>query len=497
MADYFKFAVDDDATPLSVAEQLLAAVIESKDPAKIYSEQLITALARAGTIKQHEAKRRLQAAFPKDFAGNVREFWAKIRGAEEELRREQLPAGGYILNGDGGYKANLANAIIMLRALPVAYNAFSCRVVCLGPLPWRCDSQGTAWANNDDVKAAEWCQHRHLEVGKLTVADAIGAVAHERPVHPPQDFLKNLVWDGEPRVDRWLHKYMSCADTPYVRSVAAKWLIAAVKRIMEPGCQSDYTLVLEGEQGKRKSGALRALTGNDWFTDDVDNIGPKDSAMQIQGFWIVELPELDAFRRAEMTTIKAWLVRRIDNFRPPYGARTEMFPRQNVFAASTNRYDWGLDDTGLRRFWPVRVMGNIDIDGITAAREQIWAEAFFRYSEGESSYLSGTAESDAKDEQHARQDRDIWSDIVEDWIASPTTRDLTPLRSTVGRLYTSELLAHALNLLPRDQNQAAKLRVTRILRLQGYVQARESAKGEDGKRPEYWRPMRTSGGDWD
>jgi len=102
------------------------------------------------------------------------------------------------------------------------------------------------------------------------------------------------------------------------------------------------------------------------FSDDVTDIGSKDSAMQLQGKWIVELAEFDPLRKLEMTTIKAWLVRRVDHFRPPYGRRPDDFPRQNVFVATTNKDDWGNDDTGLRRFWPVRVGGKIDIDGLAA-----------------------------------------------------------------------------------------------------------------------------------
>lgn len=498
MSEYAGFAFDDEQnSPLSEAERLLASVLASTDASKIFDAELLIALARAGTVKQYEAKRRLQAKWPKDF--HIREWWARLREQEEGLRREQLPAGGYILNNEGVIKANLANAIIMLRGLPVAYDEFACRPILTGPLPWRLDAQGTAWLNNDDVKSAEWCQHQRLEVGKLVTGDAVGAVGRERPVHPPRDYLASLSWDGECRLDHWLSTFMHCEDSPYVRNVAAKWLISAVKRVMEPGCQADYTLVLEGEQGKRKSSALRGLAGK-WFSDDVDNIGSKDSSMQLQGNWIVEVSELDAFRRAESTTINAWLTRREDKFRPPYGARVEDFKRQNVFAASTNHYTWGKDDSGLRRFWPVRVPDReIDLAGIMRVRDQIWAEAFFRYGEGESIYMSGHAEEEATEQQRARQDRDVWSDQVEEWLSAPFSRSdvlIGGLKSGTDRVYVAELMQHCLQLGPRDQTHAAKLRLARILRLAGYSQSRNATVGEDGKRLEYWRPMRVKRGDW-
>jgi predicted P-loop ATPase len=268
--------------------------------------------------------------------------------------------------------------------------------------------------------------------------------------------------------------------------VGRKWLISCVKRAFEPGCQADYTLVLEGTQGKLKSSALRALSGSEWFTDDISDMGSKDAAIQLQGKWIVELSELDAFRKAEMTTIKAWLVRRTDHYRPPYGRRAEDFPRQNVFAATTNKDDWGMDETGLRRFWPVKV-GDIDIEAIIRDRDQIWAEAKFAYDEDEPSFLSETYEALAKEEQHERQDRDAWTDNVIAWLASPSSfSSYAAIDSDRERIYLPEVLQYCLGMQPKDWNHQHKIRVGRILRLAGYVVKRASRAGEDGKRPEYW-----------
>src|SRR6185503_9933018 len=141
---------------------------------------------------------------------------------------------------------------------------------------------------------------------------------------------------------------------------------------MEPGCQADHCLILQGEQGLRKSTALRALAG-DWFTDQVGDLANKDSQQQIHGVWIVEFSELEQVLgvRAELAIVKAFITRRVDRFRPPYDRRPQDFPRQCVFAGSVNLQTPLRDETGARRFWTVSC-GNVDAWRLERDRDQLW-----------------------------------------------------------------------------------------------------------------------------
>lgn len=474
---------DTAAKPANVTSDLAflaAQALNAKTPDACYSEKLARAMATAyqsgdsDMIAEADAiERKLKARWEKDFS--IPHFRKQIKAIREDLKdaaRQRLAGGlGLLLTTEGAVRCCTANAIAMMDVLPLKHNSFACRAFLTEESPW-----GTAgnWTDYDDVKAAEWCQREGLYVEKNITADAAEAVARAREhFHPVVEYLKALKWDGTPRLDNWLHDYIGVPDAPYSRAVAAKWMLSAVKRVMEPGCQADYTLVLEGGQGKRKSTALRTLCGSEWFTDDLTEIGTKDSAMQLQGKWFVEVSELDAFHRAEMTTIKSWLVRREDHFRPPYGRRTEDYPRQNVFAATTNKTDWGQDDTGLRRFWPVRV-GKLNIDGIAVARDQLWAEAFFRYGEGEASFLSDVMEEKAAVEQGERQEQDPWHELVTEWV-----------ERQYGRIYVQEIMQHCLKIAEKDWNKGHKTRVARILRLEGCVEHR-SRRNDEGKRTEYW-----------
>jgi putative DNA primase/helicase len=136
-----------------------------------------------------------------------------------------------------------------------------------------------------------------------------------------------LAWDEVPRIERWLTTYLGAEDTVFNRAIGERWLISAVARIFQPGCQADHTLLLEGPQGIRKSTALRTLAGDEWFTDHISELGSKDSRIELHGKWIIEHPELDRIRRGELERVKAFLTSRIDNFRLPYGRRSEAVPR--------------------------------------------------------------------------------------------------------------------------------------------------------------------------
>jgi predicted P-loop ATPase len=156
------------------------------------------------------------------------------------------------------------------------------------------------------------------------------------------------------RLDSWALTYLGADDTPLNRAFGALWAISAIARIMQPGAKADHMLILEGPQGARKSTALKVLAGADWFTDELAEIGSKDAAQQMRGVWIIEIAELDAIGRAEVSRIKAFLSRTVDRYRPPYGRYVIDVPRQCVFAGSVNPDTYLRDETGNRRFWPVR-----------------------------------------------------------------------------------------------------------------------------------------------
>jgi predicted P-loop ATPase len=308
------------------------------------------------------------------------------------------PDGSWIsmLRQDGGrILADEANVTQALRLAPelsdaLRFDLFSNRIVVAHSLPWR-DAAGTEWTDDDDVALQIWLQERDIPVrARVVIGAAVGRRARECTTHPVRDYFDALTWDGAPRIGTLFAKHCNAdGNREYLRAVAIAWLVSSVARIYEPGCKADHALVFSGPQGVGKSSLLRILAVRaEWFTDQLPHLGDKDSALQLQGRLIIELGELAGMRRADVETAKAFLSRTHDTFRPPYGQRTIQIARQCVFAGTTNETSYLRDATGNRRFWPVRV-GKIDLPGIEADRDQLWAEAAHLYRSGVAWHLTG------------------------------------------------------------------------------------------------------------
>jgi predicted P-loop ATPase len=244
--------------------------------------------------------------------------------------------------------------------------------------------------------------------------DVALTIADESPFHPVRDYLEGLVWDGQPRVDGWLATYMGAENTDYVRAVGRLFLVAAVRRVRDPGCKFDEMLVLESPQGYEKSTALETLAmKREWFNDKLD-LGSRDAQKQIEmlhGHWIIEVADMQGYRLAEVNTLKAFLSRTVDKYRTPYARLTSQFPRQCVVVGTTNDDSYLRDATGNRRFWPVRV-DRVTVAALERDRDQLWAEAARMERDGASIRLAKSLWSAAGAEQEARYVDDPWEDVI-------------------------------------------------------------------------------------
>jgi predicted P-loop ATPase len=219
---------------------------------------------------------------------------------------------------------------------------------------------------------------------------------------------------------------------------------------------------------------LRVLAG-EWFTDQVGDLNNKDSAQQIHGVWIVEFSELEQLigQRSEAATVKAFITRRVDRFRPPYERRPANFQRQCVFAGTVNLTEYFRDESGARRFWPV-TCGAIDIAGLERERDQLWAEARVRYERREPFYLD-TPElvALAASEQDQRYEGDAWDNLVWEWVEAARNAHGVGRPIETFSITIAEVMVKCLKKPEGSWQQNDKRRVGHILRRHGLIYKQE------------------------
>lgn len=290
------------------------------------------------------------------------------------------------------------------------YDTFKERMTVCGDLPWckLADRMTTTWTDTDDAGLRNFLEIKYEIVNTMKIGDAVLLAMQSCMRHPVREYLLSLKWDGVARADTIFIDYLGAEDTEYTRTVTRKALIGAVARIMRPGCKHDHILVLVGPQGCRKSTTLAKL-GKSWFSDSFYTVQGKEAYEQIQGFWLIEMGEMAATRKAELESIKQFVSKQSDSYRAAYAKRTQEHPRQCAFFGTTNDDEFLRDATGGRRFWPVTVTdkGRETGDYFTAEIvDQVWAEIVMRYSAGENWYLDN-----AKIEAVARQIQDAHTEM--------------------------------------------------------------------------------------
>lgn len=347
------------------------------------------------------------------------------------------------IDRQGRVKDTLTNIALIIKYDPnlhnIVYNEFKDTIDVIGKLPWTQVKPG--WNDSDLANAKVYFERVYGIWSPTKFKDALLAVvSSDRVYHPIKEYFSRLKWDGKERIDTLLIDYFGAADTSYTRAVIRKTLVGAVARIYEPGKKFDSILVLNGPQGMGKS-TFFAILGMEWFSDSLSiaDMRDKTAAEKLQGYWILEISEMNGIKKTDVETVKSFVSRQDDKFRQAYGVNVESHPRSCVIVGSTNSESGFLRDvTGNRRFWPVHVPGTGKMHPWEVCNVgQIWAEAIELYNRGEELFLKGKEAEEAYKMQQDAMESDDREGIVEEYLArllpdNWDTMDLYQRRAFLG-----------------------------------------------------------------
>ena len=456
MAGRFDYIPADSQAGVVIYEDKFAYSHHATDPAcgKLLNAFDVVRIHKFGTLDAKADEDTDAAKLPsfqamQEFAAQDDEVKRTLGREREQLAQFEFTSEDYDwqnaleLDKQGKVKATLTNIATIIRYDPnlqnIVFNEFKGTLDVIGSLPWQQVKPG--WSDADMANAKLYFERVYGIWSPTKFKDALLAVVSaERTYHPVKDYLDGLAWDGVPRLDTLLIDYMGAEDTPYVRAVTRKTLCAAVARIYEPGIKFDSMLVVNGPQGMGKS-TFYAILGKDWFSDSLSiaDMRDKTAAEKLQGYWILEIAEMNGIKKVDVETVKSFLSRTDDKFRQAYGTVVESHPRTNIIVGSSNSDNGFLRDiTGNRRFWPVDVtgLGKHHPWELTEV-DQVWAEALNCYHAGEELYLKGDIAAEAYHRQLDAMESDDREGIIEEYLgrllpAEWDSMDLYQRRSFLG-----------------------------------------------------------------
>lgn len=339
---------------------------------------------------------------------------AELPGIKEEIVKERIGsidsdfADLVCEDGDDSWKQSLAlnhktgeldptieNAMLILLNDPALKGRFGLDLFSGYPrvrddLPWdrkvKDKLRGDIWEDTDDAGLRFYLESVWHFTADKRLLDAFALACKKCAYHPVREYLEGLTWDGTPRLDTLLVDYFGAEDNIYVRAAARKWMCGAVARVMQPGCKFDSALILSGEQGLGKSTFCQIISKG-WYNDSDISMGDKEGYLSLHGSWIIELAELSSVKKKDIETVKTFISKSRDTYRAPYERRLSEHARQCVFFGTTNEIEILRDRSGSRRFWPIEVATMTDFDRLEQNTDQLWAEALYRWRQGERLYM--------------------------------------------------------------------------------------------------------------
>ena len=399
--------------------------------------------------------------------------WPKCRKRRQRTKKVRVL---HRSKNPSGYASSFDNAITAIEELKIecSYDVFHDRMlVSSHPLEIGTDE------NLDSVTLMV----RRLIVdtysfdpGQQNTFDAIKSRCLDNMFDPVADYLAGLKWDGGRRIDMWLITHLGAEDNPLNRAIGRTMLVAAVRRVRQPGCKFDFIIVWDNSrQGAGKSTVILILAGQENFSDqDILGLSSQEQQEQIQGVWLYELGELSGLARTEINRVKSFASRQFDRARPAYGKNRIDRPRRGILIGTTNDLEYLQDPTGNRRFWPI-TPGNIDIEAVRRDRDQLWAEAAMAEATGESLIIPAELWPDIEDRQSSRMVADPWEDFLVNLVETKGELDDNIVKAIDDdgalqwRVRSNYILMRVLGIPSQLVNTSHSTRLAKVMRRLGWA----------------------------
>ncbi|WOH58523.1 VapE domain-containing protein [Bradyrhizobium sp. BWC-3-1] len=347
-----------------------------------------------------------------------------VKARAEALRQDvehRLAPGDYTRDHKGSIERDNPDNVRFLLAslnMEVRYNAWLERVELQG---WKWPT----WTELSDSAVAVLMTRAAQTGTRFTPAvdfvwRTIQALAVENAQDPACEVLDDLekAWDGEARLHSWLSNACGVPYDAYHQAVSATIFLGLVARIRCPGVKFDLMPVFVSErQGTSKSTLARMLALNDaWFVENVAlGESAKELVLLLAGKSVAEISEMRT--RGEVDAVKAMISATHDEGRPAYGRATVKRPRRNIFIGTTNRLEFLEDPTGGRRFLPIVVQSEIDLEWVRLHLPQLVGEAATLQSRGTDINLPRGVWALAGEHQLAATAQSSAEMLLRDWFA--------------------------------------------------------------------------------
>ncbi len=409
----------------------------------------------------------------------------KLKGAAHPVGLAALPLPGFERSGQGKVLATIGNAVTFVSepeacGVRLRFDTFRGELVIASA-----DSED--WRPFEDADAVDLrmlfakLPSNAEAMGKELMRDAITKVARDNRFDTAIEWLENIVpaWDGVPRIERFYPDYFKTEDTPYTRAVGLYVWTAHAGRVLSPGCQADMATILTGSQGLLKSSGIMAMSPSEEFYGKIDlELKDADLSRQLRGMLVGELDELKGLAGRQGDSIRAWMTKRFEKWTPKYQEYGTTFPRRMIIHGTSNPEEVLADETGERRWLPMKVLGMVDVARIEADRLQLWAEGRERWkAEG---ILWQEAERLARGEHHKFKATDPWEGPVERWLDTADTNGLTPRDLGVRG---EDVLVFALGIEASKVQRRDEQRLGSVLRALGMERV---LRRVDGKPTRVW-----------